>query len=247
MVKIVIKLAILINLLFTFYLFPQSFSWQADTTLKFGDPGTTIIFHTSLINNTANEESLRVIRTSYQLPTDWTSSFCVGFWCYAPFIDTIPDPVHVNASVPTELSIDVQTSANPDQGEVTVRVENWLNPTDFITNIFTANTNPNALQDDQSLITGSFALYANYPNPFNPETTIRYTLDNLSRQNVRLLIYNSAGQIVKTLVNDIQTVGDYRVTWDGRNDSGNLVSSGIYFYELSSAAKISVGKMVYIR
>jgi FlgD Ig-like domain len=247
MIKNVMRLVILVNFMFIFSGFSQTFSWQADTTLKFGSPGTTIIFHTSLINSTANEESLRVIRSGYQLPSGWTSSFCVGSLCYAPFIDTIPDLVHVNASGQAELSIDVQTSANPDQGEVTVRVENWANPSDFITKLFTASTNPNALEEDQLPLAGNFRLYSNYPNPFNPETTIRYVLDNRSLQNIQLIIYNGLGQPIKKLVNTIQIGGEYQVTWDGRNDGGDLVSSGIYFYELRSANKMSIGKMVYIR
>ena len=82
-------------------LFSQSFSWQADTTTKNGDPGNTILFHTYLINNTSNQLDLRVIRTINNLPGGWTSSFCVGGItgiCYAPIFDTVPDPVVVNAS-----------------------------------------------------------------------------------------------------------------------------------------------------
>ncbi|OGB69917.1 MAG: hypothetical protein A2Y94_08645 [Caldithrix sp. RBG_13_44_9] len=250
MIKNVIKFVILVNLLFTFSLFSHTFSWQADTTLKFGVPGNTILFHTYLTNTTADQESLRVIRTTYQFPVDWTSSFCVGGIsgiCYAPFFDTIPDPVILNASETLELAIDVQTSVTPDQGELTVKIENWSNPSDFLTKLFTASTNPNALVEDQSPVTSRFRLYANYPNPFNPETTIRYFLDNPARQNIQLIIYNSLRQKVQTLVNTIQPAGEYEITWDGRDHTGQPVPSGIYFSRLISGNQAAWQKMILIR
>ena len=79
-------------------LFSQNFTWQADTTTKNGDPGNTILFHTYIINNTTNQLDFRVIRTVNNLPSNWTSSFCVGGIsgiCYAPIFDTVPDPVVV--------------------------------------------------------------------------------------------------------------------------------------------------------
>ena len=92
--------------------FAQSFSWQADTTFKYGDPGEAVVMHTYITNNSGAQLELRVIRTDNQLPADWTSSFCVGGLsgiCYAPFIDTIPSPVTLSASEQLELAIDFQT------------------------------------------------------------------------------------------------------------------------------------------
>ena len=70
-------------------------------------------------------------------------------------------------------------------------------------------------------------LHPNVPNPFNPETTIRYELAEVSsgstiaqEMGVRLAIYNSAGQLVRVVVDDVQRVGHYVVSWDGRDDRG---------------------------
>jgi hypothetical protein len=75
-----------------------------------------------------------------------------------------------------------------------------------------------------------FALLQNFPNPFNPETTIQYNLAESA--DVSLHIYNVVGQVVRTLVSERQSAGRYRVQWSGMDDRGVPVSSGIYFYEI---------------
>ena len=87
----------------------------------------------------------------------------------------------------------------------------------------------------------------NYPNPFNPITTIRYSIRE--RSHVTLKIYNVAGQLVKTLVNEVQQplVEGYRITWDGINNTGNSVASGVYFYRLVAKDFVKTKKMVLLR
>ncbi len=77
---------------------------------------------------------------------------------------------------------------------------------------------------------GEFALHQNYPNPFNPATVIKYQLPVNSE--VKLIIYNTLGQKVRTLISDDKAPGFYEIEWDGRNDFGQLVGSGIYFYRI---------------
>ena len=76
------------------------------------------------------------------------------------------------------------------------------------------------------------ALFENYPNPFNPSTTIKYSLKENRR--TELIIYNITGQKIRTLVNSMQNAGNHIIQWDGRDDSGYDVSSGYYFYKLES-------------
>ncbi|MCK4653821.1 MAG: T9SS type A sorting domain-containing protein, partial [Candidatus Cloacimonetes bacterium] len=70
----------------------------------------------------------------------------------------------------------------------------------------------------------------NYPNPFNPETVIRYSIGEEGK--VELTIYNIKGQKVKTLVNETIPAGEYSIIWDGKDSNGKRVSSGIYFYKM---------------
>jgi len=72
-----------------------------------------------------------------------------------------------------------------------------------------------------------FELLQNYPNPFNPSTNVKYQIPNTSRVN--LSIYNILGQQIATLKDEVQSSGNYDVVWNGRNDFGSQVSSGVYF------------------
>ena len=91
-----------------------------------------------------------------------------------------------------------------------------------------------------------FALRDNYPNPFNPETTIKYELPEAGE--VRLEVYNMLGQVVTTLVDKQQAAGRYVHLWQGTNDNGNSVGSGIYFYRIQVGGEFqSVKKMLQLK
>jgi flagellar hook assembly protein FlgD len=87
----------------------------------------------------------------------------------------------------------------------------------------------------------------NYPNPFNPKTTIEYSIKE--RAPVTLKIYNVAGQLVKTLVNEIQSpkAEGYAITWDGRSNTGQPVSSGVYFYRLETRDFVQTKKLLLLK
>jgi len=95
-----------------------------------------------------------------------------------------------------------------------------------------------------------FRLFQNYPNPFNPETAISYQLSPTGQaalSYVELAVYNSLGQKIRTLVQTRQPAGRYQVKWDGRDEAGREVGSGIYIYRLK-AGQYSIGKkMILIR
>ena len=86
---------------------------------------------------------------------------------------------------------------------------------------------------------------SSFPNPFNPTTTINYSLEENSR--VSLNIYNIKGQRVKTLVNDQLSAGEHSVVWDGTDSNGNQISSGIYFYRLEAGDFQKVRKMILLK
>ena len=85
------------------------------------------------------------------------------------------------------------------------------------------------------------ALHANYPNPFNPKTTIQYSLPRA--MPVRLVIYDVNGRLVRKLVDGVQDAGDQRATWDGRNEGGSAVGSGVYIYRLEADGTMLTRKM----
>jgi hypothetical protein len=96
-----------------------------------------------------------------------------------------------------------------------------------------------------SLVSLTFSLAQNYPNPFNPITTIRYQLGK--RSHVILEISNVLGQMVRSLVNEVESSGLHVASWDGTNTAGAAVGSGVYFYRLRTAGFTSVRRMVLLR
>ncbi len=116
----------------------------------------------------------------------------------------------------------------------------------FIDDVNYSATNPQVLPTDTfGVLTGveewdqtgrlvpeGFTLLPNYPNPFNPETAIGYRLNLTEPTPVSLRVYNLLGQLVRTLAEGVQAAGEYRLVWDGRDDAGRALSSGIYFVRL---------------
>ncbi len=101
-----------------------------------------------------------------------------------------------------------------------------------------------------SVLPKSFELEQNYPNPFNPITNILYTIRNSgggAAQITVLKIYNIMGQEIKTLVNEVQVPGVYRVEWDGTDKYGHNVASGMYFYRLTRGNDKETRKMVLLK
>lgn len=90
-----------------------------------------------------------------------------------------------------------------------------------------------------------FAVQQNYPNPFNPTTIIRYTIPRSAK--VEIVIYNTLGQKVKTLLSQFQKAGHYSVIWNAKNDVGEKVGSGIYYYTIKAGKHSMVRKMLLLK
>ncbi len=91
----------------------------------------------------------------------------------------------------------------------------------------------------------SFKLKQNYPNPFNPQTTIYYEITKTDF--VELSVYNLLGQKIRTLVREKQSPGEHQIIWDGRNDRGAPVVSGVYLYRLKTGEGLITKKMILVR
>lgn len=99
--------------------------------------------------------------------------------------------------------------------------------------------------DESSQLPETVQLLKNYPNPFNPRTTIRFEIPQ--RMEYSLSVYDVTGRKVKTLSHGQSTAGFHEVTWDGTNQADKQVSSGIYFYRLQAGKTIRVEKMMYLK
>lgn len=112
-------------------------------------------------------------------------------------------------------------------------------------NIQEFNNPVSVKEPDNHLNPHNFQLFQNHPNPFNPSTTIGYRIEKLSK--VLLIIYNVKGQKVRTLVNRQHLPGFYKIIWDGQDEKGAFVTSGVYFYQLRVNDKKQNKKMVLVR
>jgi flagellar hook assembly protein FlgD len=91
----------------------------------------------------------------------------------------------------------------------------------------------------------ALALHPNFPNPFNPSTTIAFDLERDGI--VKLQVYDMAGRLVRELGSHHYTAGRYRVVWDGCDDQGNGVASGAYFYRLQTETRTLAHKMLLVK
>jgi len=99
------------------------------------------------------------------------------------------------------------------------------------------------IHDD--LLPDVFALHQNHPNPFNPVTTIRFDVPQESL--VRMDVYNILGQRVRTLVNGTMQPGFHAIRWNGTNDTGKPLASGMYIYRIYSTQFTAVKKLVLMK
>ncbi|MCP3974704.1 MAG: T9SS type A sorting domain-containing protein [bacterium] len=104
-----------------------------------------------------------------------------------------------------------------------------------------ANTAP----DPAGTVPAKTELSGNFPNPFNPKTTIKFAL--ASEEHVHLSVYDLSGRVVKTLVNGSMLATDHEVVWDGKNENGDRIASGVYFYKLVAGDYTATEKMVMLK
>jgi hypothetical protein len=141
-------------------------------------------------------------------------------------------------------------AADSSWNQVATTVDTLANTATAATSTFStwalASATPTGIPDTDRIPTPrAFALQQNFPNPFNPETTIRYTVPQAGP--VRLVIYNIQGQEVSTLVNGVQSAGTYQVVWNGRNAQDRPVSSGVYLYRLTAGDAHETKRMTLVK
>ena len=115
----------------------------------------------------------------------------------------------------------------------------------YFDNLVVAQSPWTSVDNKSSNIPEGYALEQNYPNPFNPETRISYQLNEGGFTS--LTVFNLLGSEIKTLVTEEQPAGSYSVTWDGTDELGNKMPSGIYFYALRSGNFVATKKMIMMK
>ena len=139
----------------------------------------------------------------------------------------------------------VPTADNLEEGDEIIRLVGTIDGLEG-DEVEITISDPGAAKAVIQTLPTAFALADNFPNPFNPTTTIQYALPQAA--DVELTVCNVIGQPVRTLVAEYQSAGRYAVEWDATNDSGHSLSSGLYFYRLQAGeAFLEVKKMLLLR
>jgi hypothetical protein len=112
---------------------------------------------------------------------------------------------------------------------------------------FHVMVNPSSCPTENEEGPSAFALLGNYPNPFNPTTSIPFHISCKSSMRTTLTVYNILGQRVRALVNEDKLPGEYKVVWDGKDENGEPVSSGIYLYKLDAGNFSATKRMILIK
>jgi hypothetical protein len=123
------------------------------------------------------------------------------------------------------------------------RAEAWAAP--FVVSSTHIVHDWTAVETKNAKVPYVYALDRNYPNPFNPTTTIQYQM--AAAGNVKLTVFDVSGREVKVLTNERQTAGNHTIQWDGRNQSGMAVSSGVYFVKMTADKYQHVQKMLLVK
>jgi hypothetical protein len=159
----------------------------------------------------------------------------VGFWCYFDGVLMNGCPIYDTAATVTSGKFGLYSFQQSATGLAT-----------YVDNIVVKTISATSVGRNESVaLPTEFTLYQNYPNPFNPATLIRYAI--ASPGYVSLVVYDQLGREIQTLVSQMQTAGTYTATWNGKDKSGLLMPSGLYFYSLKSGAGLQSKKMVLIK
>jgi hypothetical protein len=221
----------------------QPFTMTMDTgviTMK------ALIRDNGIIRNWTNQAPLLYYRKSFNGGSNWTSYTALNY--SAKNLDTFSFPIPGSSPATVvqyyfaaqDIALPVpKISTLPAGGSGVNPPGTTAPPTAFQYVVAILGITPISNE-----IPERFNLYANYPNPFNPVTKIRFDLANVKgeTQNVRLIIYDITGREVTTLVNRELKAGRYEVTFDGSS-----VSSGVYFYKLVTSDFVDTKKMLLVK
>jgi hypothetical protein len=236
----------------TFYTTPKLFNWSENDTHQVNAPspqpgGTGIQYSFDFWSNYGNQQQTITVPgkdstftanyyTEYELTTSVNPAGSGTINLSPPQNWFEKDSLVILHAIPdtnfifSHWSVDLNSSKNPD----TLQMDNLKNVTANFT--FSASI----WQDFQNQIPKEFALYQNFPNPFNPTTSINFDLPRASEVNLQ--IFNILGESVEVLVSTRLAPGKYRYEWDAGN-----VPSGVYFYQIKTDQFVQTKKMLLVK
>ena len=209
--------------------FSQYLQFTSDETLMPGQIGEVTTMHGEIHNLL---DSTLIVTCEFDTagyPSDWFFSWCSGENCWPPFIFSVNDTIPGAGSLETTVYL-TPNSSPPDQGAVHYRAYPVGDPSGLVELSFTVDLNLSVNDPGVSLQPAAFTLNPAYPNPFNPGTTVSYTID---RQGiVKAAVYNILGKQVQTFSAGLQSPGLHEIEWNGRDFHGIELPSGTYYIQV---------------
>jgi len=246
------KLNLLFLLVLTFFISTDSFSqnfqfYRISPPIVQGDTSSIYpVASKGVIKNTSSAaQNFKLVRIVNNLPSGWISQLCVGLLCMGPDVDTIPPypvPGYTIAGNSTDTLLVDFIGATTGIGTVVMKCFVVTNPNQYIVDTFKVQLNyPNSITPINE-IARNFELKQNFPNPFNPNTKIEFSI--LKSDMVSLELFDILGNKVAVLVNSRLNSGTYSFDL---NISDYNISSGTYFYVLTSGLNRDIKKMVVLK
>lgn len=233
-------LSFIFLVVFSAQIFSQDITFIPRDTLLTDTLGAEVIFNIDLTNVSSSEQTIFMVRTQNDLPPDWTSSLCFES-CFPGWIDSVvtngdfgSTPLAPNET--REVALHVFALNNVGTAHLQIQAGTLRNSNNRITVDLTAIANFTDVQNENNSVS-AYYLNQNYPNPFNPSTKIIFGLKRSG--NVELSLYNILGSKVATIFNGYKDAGNHSIPFDGSN-----LSSGVYFYKITSNDFTQTRKMI---
>jgi hypothetical protein len=187
----------------------------------------------------SNENDTYLKRCDFRPPFDDGAEWYLTFTDLPDRVLTVSGIGNIPYGMDAWLILDDKSKMHLEDGSA-------INLPDGVTSARLVIGNESYLKDNESIVVPkAFALEQNYPNPFNPITTIKFALPEPS--SVRLEIYNLLGQRVTTLIDKELPAGDYSAVWEGTDDIGQPVASGMYLYKIEAGKYKASKKMMLLK
>jgi len=223
----------------------QTFQLRAIKISEAGIPGSFIETTVEVKNLTPFQNEIRIQRVKNNIPDGWATSICL-INCYSSLADDIKETLDGDAT--GYLKLTFETSQTPGEGDVDLVLSSVANPAETYSISLHASTIIPTSADRYGSVK-MMTLQQNYPNPFSlsdgATTTISYTTPKAATLTIKF--YNLLGKEVRTLVSEYKPAGVYTATWNGRDNSGNVLPSGIYVYKLISGTTTLSRRMLITR
>lgn len=220
----------------------QDFSFTCEDSIQ---PGVAMVenYFEAILTNTSAEEKSFVVDLDTTGIGDWNYFWCTEAMCFPPWVFSVT--FSLSAGADTTIQVHITPDEPPfNQGGVALTAYLEQYPSDSITieilvYFGTAVENEAANNQPENLILSA------YPNPFNPETTISYTLDHAKTINIS--IYDPLGQKVRNLFQGFQSPGTHLLFWNGQDERGVELPTGLYFITFNNGRTLHTVKTLKLK